>query len=413
MSDCTIESTADGWTYRWAQWGVTASVARLAERHGQIQAELTVRAALRGADRLLTQGSLNLSAIQTRERLAKRLSTLYPGPSWDLIVETVCVRSVGLHREGQPSESLEPREGDAPAYYVCNPLIYEGHPTLLYGPAESGKSLFGLFVGCLLASGGTSTNLAVAPDGHEVLYLDWELRAAEMRARVQQLRRGHPELTRTPWHRAMSLPLAACAAEIRREIVERQIGVIVVDSLGPATGGEIERSTDPVAFFGALRSFGCASLLIGHIAKGVDEDRARTPYGSVYYTNLARSIWEIRMEGELDSAARTIGLYHRKNNLGRRLPSLGYSLTITEQEARFAVCDPGADPSLARGLSVPERLKRLLADGQPRTTEELAEALDVPAATVRQALHRYQNRWWTLHSAGGGRGISSSWVSKL
>src|SRR5262249_23187031 len=158
-----------------------------------LHAELKVIARIQGNDKLLTQGQVNLSAIQTRSRLAKRLSQLYPEPQWDTIVETICVRTLERDREGQPSVSLEPTAKDEPACFVLNPLLYDRHSTLIYGPGESGKSLFALYMACLLVSGGTSADLAVAPAGHEVLYLDWELSAPEMRARVRQLRSGHPE----------------------------------------------------------------------------------------------------------------------------------------------------------------------------------------------------------------------------
>lgn len=409
LSDLTVTTESDGYTFTWRQFGVSVTVARLTERSGNLHAELTVRAGQAGQDRLLTQGGVNLSSLQGRERLAKRMAHLCPGPEWDTVVETVCARTVALHRRGQPAESLEPQEHDQPACFVCNPLVYDRHSTLLYGPGESGKSFLALYMACLLASGGTSSNLAVAPGGHGVLYLDWEMRAPEMRARVRQLRAGHPELTRTPLHRSMHLPLAACVPEIRREIHEQHIGVVIVDSLGPATGGEIERASDPVAFFNALGSLGCASLLIGHVAKASDEEKSRTPYGSVYYYNLARSIWEVRLVSEPASDERKIALYHRKNNLGRRLRPLGYTLTITDQSARWEPCDPTEEPELARGLTLRERIRRLLADHQTRTVNVIAEELSVEPESVRKTLNRYKGRGWMSLSSGGGRGNEAEW----
>lgn len=405
VSDLTVTPDFDGYTFTWHQWAVTVTVDRLIERGGALYGELTVRGAVQGQARLLTQGQVNLSSLQIRERLAKRLTGLCSGPEWDTVVETVYVRTVALHRQGQPAESLEPQEHDEPAYFVCNPLIYDRHPTLLYGPGDSGKSFFALYMACLLASGGTSSNLAVAPDGHNVLYLDWELAAPEMRARVRQLRAGHPELTRAPLYRGMHVPLASCAPEIRREIHELSIGIVVVDSLGLATGGETERASDPIAFFAALRSLGCASILISHVAKSNDEDKSRTPYGSVYYYNLARSVWEVRLASEPASDERKIALYHRKNNLGRRLPPLGYTMTITDQHAHFEECDPAQEPELARGLTLRERIKRLLADHQSRTVQDIAEAVSAEAESVRKILNRYRGRDWVgLRSEGKKEG---------
>jgi hypothetical protein len=409
VADVAIDTQPDGYTFTWNQWGLTITVSRLDERKGGLFGELAVHHQQNGKDRLLTQGQHNLSSFQTRERLAKRLRQLYEGPEWNTVVETVCVRTVALYREGQPAVSLEPTERDEPVGFILNPLIFERHPTLFYGPGESGKSFLALYLACLLASGGSSADLAVAPDGHNVLYLDWELRAPEMRARVSQLRAGHPELHRAPWHRAMHLPLAACAPEVRRQIQAQDIGVVIVDSLGPATGGEIERSSDPVAFFNALASLNVASLLIGHVAKPADQEKGRTPYGSVYYYNLARSIWEVRLVAEPDSDQRTIALFHRKNNLGRRLPARGYTLTITDQLARFVPCDPTEEPELALGLSLRERIKRLLADHEARTPQTIADALGAETDTVRRTLNRFKGWDWMCLASGGHRGQETTW----
>lgn len=409
ISDLDVGTDSDGYTYTWHSWAVRVAVTRLAERSGHLHADVAVWGPLNGAEKLLTRAYLNLSSLQTRERLPKRLTYLCPGPLWDTVIETICVRTVTQHREGSPAERLEPTEQDRAAWFICNPLVYERHPTLIYGPGESGKSLFALYVACLLASGGTSTNLAVAPDGHEVLYLNWEMQAPEMRARVRQLRAAHPELSKTPWHRWMHLPLVACAAEIRRDIQRYGIGVVVIDSLGPATGGEIERASDPVQFFNALNSLGVASLLIGHVAKPADDEKTRTPYGSVYYYNLARSIYEVRLVSEPDSDQRKIALYHRKNNFGRKR-HLGYTLTITDAQARFEEFDPAEEPELAHGLSLRERIKNLLADHQTRTVEAISEALSVKADTVKTTLNRYKGRDWLCLSAGGGRGKEGEWA---
>jgi hypothetical protein len=211
-----LEPLPDGFRFTWKQWHVTVALQRFHQGAHGIAAELTASSVCNGQEGILTQGIISLSSFSGRQQLAKRLQQLHDGPNWNTVVEHVCIRGLREYRKGTPSESLEPQEGDETAYFICNPLLYARHPTLLYGPGESGKSIFTLYVACLLQSGGISANLAVVPNGHNVLYLDWELRAPEMRARVKQLRAGHPELTSAPWHRAMSLPLASIALVLRR-----------------------------------------------------------------------------------------------------------------------------------------------------------------------------------------------------
>ncbi len=409
VTDLTISEDHDGYRYTWRQWALTILISRVSERSGNVMGELAVIMHREGKDRLLTRGTINLSSFESRARLAKRLERLATGPEWNPVVETSCVKTEDFHRQGQPSESLEPTDLDRPACFVLNPLIYERNPTMVFGPGESGKSFWALFLACLLASGGQSTDLAVAPDGHNVLYLDWELQAPEQRARVRQLRAGHPELTRSPMYRRMHVPLASCATELRRDLHAHDIGVIIIDSVGMATGGEMERSQDPVAFFNALGSFGVASLLIHHVPKAADDDKKRTPYGSVYYYNLSRSIWEMRLVAEPESDTRTLALFHYKNNLGRHLPPKGYTLKITDEVARFAPCDPLEEPELARGFTVRERIKRLLKDHTARTVTMIADGLQVEPETVRTVLNRYKGRDWMNMSTGGGKGHEAEW----
>ncbi|GJL65110.1 MAG: hypothetical protein NPIRA05_00810 [Nitrospirales bacterium] len=404
-----VSTEPDGYRFEWPHWNLTACVTRLSDKSGGLGGELAIWITQEGKDRLLTSGQTNLSSIQTRERLVKRLDTLRPGLEWNRVIETVCVRTCELHRQGPPPESLEPSDDDTPATFILNPLIYHRHPTLLYGPGESGKSFFALYLACLLSSGGRSTNLAVAPGGHNCLYLDWELRSQEGRSRVKQLREGHPELTRAPLHLAMHRPLVQVAPELRRTITDHDIDVVIVDSLGPATGGEIERSSDPVAFFNALSSLNVTSLLISHVAKPGEEGKSRSPYGSVYYYNLSRSIWEVRLASEPDSDQRVIALYHRKNNLGRRLAPMGYTLNINDHAALFEPCDPNQEPELAQGISIRERIARLLKDHQTRTVSDIADALGLEAEAVRRTLNRYKGKGWVAVSSGMGRGHESEW----
>jgi hypothetical protein len=406
-----MTSLIDGVRLSWSQWNLVVDLTGFHGTAHGAAAELTVRTGFNGHERTLTQGMLNLSSFTARQQLVRRLGELHDGdddgPEWNTVIENACVQGLRAYRKGTPSESLEPLDDDQPAYFVCNPLIYARHATLIYGPGESGKSLFALFVGCLLSSGGQSASLAVRPDGHHVLYLDWELRAPEMRARVKQLRAGHPELTKSPWHRSLHLPLSACIEEIRREVREKAIDIVIVDSLGPATGGEIERASDPVAFFNALNSLECSSLLIGHVAKPADEEKIRTPYGSVYYYNLSRSIFEIRLVAEPDSDERVMMLNHRKNNLGRRLQPLGYRLTVTDEFARFEPCDPDAEPALQATLPLASRIRNLLEDGRARTAKQIADELGAKHSSVKTTLSNFAGRKWMML---GGQGQETTWT---
>jgi len=89
-------------------------------------------------------------------------------------------------------------------------------------------------------------------------------------------------------------------SEIAKTIAKHEIGLVIVDSAGPACGGDIMSAELAIQFFNALRkvtaSTNAAVLILTHTTKADrrEENQRRLPIGSVYFENLSRATWEIR-----------------------------------------------------------------------------------------------------------------------
>ena len=139
------------------------------------------------------------------------------------------------------------------------------------------------------------------------------------------------------YYRFCSLPLADEIDEIQTIVAEHDIDVIVVDSMGAASGsGSEESAWHAVAlrYFRALRSLRKTSLSIHHINK------EGTLFGSVYNFNYARNLWEAKKAQAEGENTMAIGLFHRKANSSALMKPLGIAANFTRSMISFQPVKP-------------------------------------------------------------------------
>lgn len=382
MSQAQVERTLNGFAFTWPESPLSVRLSRIRESSRGTTAELEVHLVNGARPKTLTHQTLNL--LTSKDRLAKELQKRHDAP-WTSMLEQVCVLTLRELRKGEPVDSLEPDVNEQPAGFVLNPLLYEQHPTVLYGPGDSMKSLFALYCGMLLASGKSGPNLWCAPEPWRVLFLDWEMSVRDLRSRVSMLRHGDPRLTKAPDYRRCYQPLAHDVEELKKVISEGGYDVLILDSLAMAAGGqELEKADSAIQFNAALRSLNCTSLIIGHTPKPNEEQKERSLYGSVFFHNLCRVSWEVRREGQ------AIGLYHKKNNLGPSHDPMGFHLELEEACCRVTESDMRDSPELFAGCPLKDRIEQALREQPRQTVQELASMLNAKPASLRSKLNQYK-----------------------
>jgi hypothetical protein len=282
-----------------------------------------------------------------------------------------------------------------PRRYLVEGIVPEAYPTMIYGDGGVAKSMLALSLGLGVASN-AGTWLGHRIESGGVLYLDFELDAAEQNRRVSRLARaegleGPPRMLR--YMSAVGVRARDAFEDALIECKEHDTRLLVVDSLGPALEGDAEASRDVISFYnevvGPFRLAGVAPLVIDHQSKMQAGDRYQNKraFGSVFKSNLARSVLQVeatdRSDGEL-----TVRIRQNKHNFGPLLKPFGAHLTFSEEEVRIEAVDlEEADLAEEGTLNARERVRLALqALGEATRAEIHEQVTDLSPGTVKKEL---------------------------
>lgn len=368
------------------------------KRHsdGRVTARVTIRR--EGIKLPLYESQLNLLAARSRREVARGLEEKNRGYDWESFIDNAC-REVIASLERPPDVTVIEPAGSVDVEYLLNPVIPQSLPVVIYGRGASGKSLLALYIGMMLETGIDMDGNTRPP--RRVLYADWEVDEREMRRRAA-LFKGDWKF---PLYRRCILPLVDDRADMARVIQDHNVELLIVDSAGPACGGDLLGAETTLAFFGALREVtaatGAAALVISHVTKQDTRDEARrqSPIGSVYFENAPRISYEVR--GDETATGLSVTLIPRKCNLAQKMTPLDFAIDF---ETGGVFINEGQDIYDEKHF-LAERVMEELTRGA-KTVRELAEALEVSQSTVRVTLTRMKKRNQVLTVGRGLWGLS-------
>lgn len=376
--------------------GIVIEADRLKWSSGELHGELLVRCDLPGVRAyggVVAVARVNLSSIASRKSFTKELQARasVEGLDWSLLLEELAQRVLAAQRS--PAEVVELSEAPLPEtedlYFSIDGFrLLRRHPNLIFSVGGGAKSYLALFLAARLATA-----------GERVLYIDTEADVATHRLRLHRLF-GPKQIPGLLYHRAYQ-PLAEAVDGLRRLIADRRVTFVVVDSVSCAADGPLEESATATRLFQALRRFNCGSLLLAHTQKSV-EGRDRTPFGSVFFTNLSRRVWSAE---KIDDAGDTfvVKLRCTKSNFGGDGEIFCWRFIFggRDAEARTEIfpVDPSDVEEAAAEMPLVDRIAALLRKG-PLTRAELASELEATDSAVRQAIHRNKDRRFVVLPGG-------------
>jgi hypothetical protein len=249
-----------------------------------VTAEIDVRATTAGLERRLHRTRLSLTGTRSRLDVARYLKGRLSASAfdWEQAIEDAAWLVLDDYRAGEPAILLREAVSPEGSPWLVPPLILAHQPTIWFGDGSSAKSLLALAAG-LAIQAGSADLLGITPTARRnVLLLDYEWEAWEHLARMRKLvGEPMPDLV----YRRCLAPLQDEVDVLLHLIAERDIGFVIIDSIGPACGGEPEVAAVALAFFAALRQLGVGALCLAHTIKnGSSEER---PFGSTFWHNGA------------------------------------------------------------------------------------------------------------------------------
>lgn len=398
LDDLTIEEMAGLYTIHSAPHAVTMIFDRLSEARGGVTAEVTITL---GATEVLSGVDVGLKSDTSQTKLAGSLKSLAPAIPWKLLLQRACSLVLKRHREGEPLRILTVETPIDPLTFQINPLVFRGKATVLFGDGGLGKSSLALLCAMCVSTGETVAGIAALPG--IALYLDYEDSYDVHVRRMQAIAACHPTVTKADVrYQACTEPLSTLTHTLLRRIQTEGITFLVLDSLAAATGGDAGAEA-ATKVFRAIRTLNVGALIIAHIPKSPGEGQEPSIYGSVFHKNFARATWELRKEQEVGDDTAILGLFNRKSNLSRLHHPIGLKVTQTSDNTsmRYELFDLSQAGDLATALPLPNRIRNLLEDGEPRSSKAIAEELGAALPTIKAVLSKHKGHKW--HMVGEGR----------
>jgi hypothetical protein len=357
-------------------------VEHVRRERGELIGELYVRTELYGARvfaGILSAGTFNVSSPTRRQALAKVLAdaarTSREQIDWTFLLEEFCIRVLEAERAGASAVNLRDvplRDGDD-HHNIDGLILHKRQAGMLFADASSAKSLL-----ALVAAG------RLAERGERVGFFDFELDAPDQKVRYHRLfGDSGPDIT----YVRCSRPLVYEADRLRRIIAEQQITYGFIDSAAFASGGKPEDAEQTLGFFRVLRSFGIGTLTLAHVPKSAEAGVER-PFGSQFWFAGVRSLWFGAAQATTPDGQRlVVALYHRKNNLGRLYPAVGFQFDFEPDRTVVSPCSISDVRELAERLPLWQRMKAAL-NTTPKTLVALADELSASVETLDRTVRR-------------------------
>lgn len=274
-----------------------------------------------------------------------------------------------------------------PQEWLVEHVLPEGHIGLIHADGGNAKSLIAMWLAACVARGVPFVDLPTKATN--VLYCDWELYSYDHLRRAYDIARGM-ELeapAKRVFYATMIHPIRIMVNWLRDVIRTNDIGLLIFDSLGVATGFDQENAAKIAELFMSLRNIQTTILIIDHQAKLQDGQnyKNKKPFGSTYKFNLARSVFQLQKSGMNDPHV-MVSMRQTKSNFGKGLDEINIEITFADKSIGIRRATLSPESFLWKESGTSEKVIHALSHIGAMTKKEVAAEIDCNEGTTGNVL---------------------------
>lgn len=401
--------------------GVSVELHRL---HDSGKAEIWARYGENGKATLIdAPAEVNLMAMRSRDDYCNRLTKFSPGLKdfdWNAAFRWIVPMALNAKRAGEPVVELGRADVEIKRpVWDAYPFVVQGMTNILFGDRGSMKSKLALVLCLVMMLPWDDNELGIiAPlKPLKILKLDFEATQDADEYEWRRLLRGMDmEGALQLKYRACRRPLADDIEAIANHADNVKADVLLIDSLGPAAGGDLNASEPALELNAALRQLNRTILMPAHTAK--NQLGKRTVFGNSFYENLARNIWEVTKEEDEDSESPIQHIALRQTKSPPFAPHhkpMAFEFDFDQEDERTFVrkYDYALLETSYKGKSVAGLIMDLLNEASKsinasRTPKEMATELGETSNNIYQALHTLRKTKKVVELPGKKYGLASN-----
>lgn len=380
-----------------------------------LDAEMTLRFLMPGTHTHPYHQRINLLSMSARESCRRELEAIYGKDiKWAKLLSDACATTHETYLSVDRSQHT-PNIAimEAVEMMIAGIAPAQG-TTILFGGGSAAKTFLAMSMAICVSKG--IPFMGRATQQRKVMFVDYETGPEMFAFRVGRLLRGlgydKTDGEGIYYWDGAGVPLLDCAEAVRHAAERHGCGLLVVDHAALACGTEPEKSEAALKVKRALARIKLPTLLVAHVTGDgeINPNLVQRPFGSVFWSNLARRTWYVNRVQEQESDTAEVGLYCRKNNDGRRPLDFALQLCFEAENGPITLvpADLRATPRLVQGQHIEERLWAALEE--PMTVAELKEITGLSESSIKHTLASHPRRFVNQTGPEGGRGRAAIWA---